>query len=191
MKKNSILVLILIALFAGCAPSTKVTKSWTDPTLTPDQAGKFKKVLVVAPMNDESSRRIAEDKLVLGIEQMEAKQSYSYLVDSDTAMNNLKERMLKDGFDCILLVRLVGVDKDLSYTPGSYYGGWYGYRHNSGGYYTEDKTFYVETNFYDFPENKLLWSCVTSTVNPTKLNTTLDQIIYAIKNELKSQGLIK
>jgi hypothetical protein len=43
--------------------------------------------------------------------------------------------------------------KNLSYTPGTSYGGWYGYRNYSEGYYTEDQTFYVETNFYSFPEN--------------------------------------
>jgi hypothetical protein len=191
MKTNFFSLIILIAIFAGCSPATKVTKSWTDPSLTPDEAEKFKKVLVVAPLNDESSKRIAEDKLVSVITQMKAVQSYSYLNTSDTSQTRLEERMKTDGFDCILLVRLANVEKNLSYTPGTSYGGWYGYRNYSEGYYTEDQTFYVETNFYSFPENKLLWSCVTSTLNPTKLDNTMDQIIYAIKNELNEKGLIK
>ncbi len=191
MKTKTYSLIILIAIFAGCSPATKVTKSWTDPSLTPDEAGKFKKVLVVASLKDDPSRRITEDKLVSEIIQMQGVQSYSYITISDTIQNKLEERMKADGFDCILLVRLADVEKNLSYTPGTSYGGWYGYRYYDEGYYSEDKTFYIETNFYDFPQNKLLWSCVTSTLNPTKLDSTLDQIIYAIRNELKAKGLIK
>jgi hypothetical protein len=103
-------------------------------------------------------------------------------------------------------MRLTTIEKSLSYNPGtsyggSYYGGYYGYRgygyHGyygggySPGYYSEDKTFLVETNFYSISDRKLLWSGTTSTLNPSSLNQTLDQIIQTIKYELQKKGLIK
>jgi hypothetical protein len=88
-------------------------------------------------------------------------------------------------------MRLADVDKSVSYVPGTGYGGWYGYRYSSPGYYQEDKTFYVETNFYSLPETKLLWSGTTSSLNPNKLDRTIDDVINTLKGQLQKQKLIK
>jgi hypothetical protein len=101
------------------------------------------------------------------------------------------EKMKKDGIDGIILMRLTTVNKSVSYNQGSTYGGWYGYRYSSPGYYSEDKTFYVETNFYAVEGNKLIWSGTTATLNPSQFDKTLDDIIVAIRTELATKGLIK
>jgi hypothetical protein len=105
----------------------------------------------------------------------------------------VEERLKKDGFDGVVVMRLADVDKSTSYVPGTTYGGWYGYRgwYGSPGYYQEDKTYYVETNFYSLQSNKLLWSGTTSSLNPSKLDNTIDQIIAALKEQLQKQGFIK
>ncbi len=175
----------------SCGPSTQITKSWTDPSWKPGSAVPCKKVLVVASLKDEASRRLAEDKIVAQIKNAVAVASYSYLQPSDTDQKLVEEKLKKDGFDGIILMRLTDVDKSVSYTPGTSYGGWYGYRYATPGYYSEDKTFYVETNFYSLDQNKLMWSGTTSTLNPTQLDKTLDDIILAIKAELYNKGLIK
>ncbi|MEP7127666.1 MAG: hypothetical protein ABI729_02310, partial [Chitinophagales bacterium] len=149
------------------------------------------KVLVVASMTDESSKRIAEDKIVAALRPGVGQQSYSYLQPSDTNEAKLSAKLLKDGFDGILLMRLTNVDKSVSYNQGASYGGWYGYRYTEPGYYSEDKTYLVETNAYSLQPSKLLWSGTTSSMNPTNLETTLDAIITADKTQLLKQGLIK
>jgi hypothetical protein len=88
-------------------------------------------------------------------------------------------------------MRLKDVEKTTSYTPGTSYGGWYGYRYASPGYVTTDKTFIVETNFYSLASGKLLWSGTTSTLNPTTLDQSLDGIISTLKYELQRRGLVK
>ena len=191
MKRNYYLLMSLFGFLVACSPSTQITKSWTDPAWTASDTALYKKVLVVAPLKDESSRRIAEDKLVASIKKVLAVQSYGYIKSTDTDQNALEERLLKDGFDGIILMRLEDVDKSVSYTPGTSYGGWYGYRYSTPGYYTEDKTFYVETNFYAVEGNKLLWSGTTASLNPSQFDKTLDDIILAIRTELYSKGLIK
>lgn len=191
MKANFLLVICLSTLLLACGPSTQISKSWVDPSLTQATAGSFKKILIVAPLKDESSRRIAEDKLVSQITKMTAVQSYNYMKPADTDEGAFEERLKADGFDCILLMRIAQVEKSLSYTPGTSYGGWYGYRNYSPGYYSEDQTFMVETNFYSVEQNQLLWSCTTSTLNPTQFDQTLNEIIMAVKNELMAKGLIK
>ena len=191
MKLKVLLPLILIGLMLACSPSTKITKSWTDPSLTPGSATPFHKVLVVAALKDEASRRVAEDKIVAAIKNAVAVPSYSYLLPTDTDQKLVEEKLVKDGFDGLILMRLTDVNKSVSYTPGTAYGGWYGYRYATPGYYSEDQTFYVETDFYSLNPGKLLWSGTTATLNPTKLDRTLDDIIYAIKNELNKKGLIQ
>jgi hypothetical protein len=191
MKINTLLTLSMIVLMIACSPSTQITKSWTDPSWKQGDVVPFKKVLVVAPLKDDASRRIAEDKIVASMSRVTAVPSYNYITPADTVQGKLDEKMKKDGFDGIILMRLTDVNKSVSYTQGSSYGGWYGYRYSSPGYYSEDKTFYVETNFYAVAGNKLMWSGTTATLNPSQLDKTLDDIIVAIRTELASKGLIK
>jgi len=196
--KKKIFYLIFLAptlIFFSCGPSTKIEKTWTDPAFTPASAKSFDKVLVMGLLNDESTRRIAEDKMVAQFKNVKAVQSYSYLQPSDTDRAVVEDKLKKDGFDGVVVMRLANVDKSTSYVPGTTYGGWYGYRYGgvygSPGYYQEDKTYYVETNLYSLDQKKLLWSGTTSSLNPGKLDNMLDGIITAIREQGQKQGLIK
>ena len=179
-----------ILFLAACGPSTKIEKTWTDPSFTSSSSNVVHKVLVMGLLKDESTRRIAEDKMVAQFKNVEAVQSYKYLQPSDSSRKDVEEKLKKDGFDGVVIMRLADVDKTTSYVPGTSYGGWYGYRYASPGYYQEDKTFYVETNFYSLTSNKLLWSGTTSSLNPSKFDQTLDEIITTLKEQLQKQGLI-
>ena len=136
---------------------------------------------------------IAEDKIVASLKNVQGVPSYSYLSNSDTARASVEEKLKNDGFDGIVVMRLTTVDKSLNYVPGTTYGGWYGWYGGgySSGYYSEDKTYYVETNFYSLTSQKLLWSGTTSTLNPSKLDRSLDDVISAIRSEMQKQGLLK
>jgi len=191
MNPGKILLYGAILLLAGCGPSTKIEKTWTDHSFTPATVQSYKKILVMGLLKDESTRRIAEDKMVAAFKNVTAVQSYSYLQPSDTIRSEVEDKLKKDGFDGVVIMRLADVDKSVSYVPGTGYGGWYGYRYSSPGYYQEDKTFYVETNFYSLPETKLLWSGTTSSLNPNKLDRTIDDVINTLKGQLQKQKLIK
>ena len=200
MKIKFLIPLSLIGLLFACA-STKLEKSWADPSFNASMKP-FTKVLVIAPLRDQNSQRIAEDKIVSKFKKgTTGVQSYQYLQPGDTALVLVESKLTKEGFDGIILMRLTTVEKSLSYNQGTYYGGYYGYRgygyggyYGGGyapGYYSEDKTFMVETNFYRISDRKLLWSGTTSTLNPTSLEKSLDEIIYTIQYELQKKGLIK
>jgi len=201
MKIKFLIPLSLIGLMYACGPSTKLEKSWADPSFNASMKP-FTKVLVIAPLRDQNSQRIAEDKIVSKLKKgVVGVQSYQYLQPSDTALVLVESKLTKEGFDGIILMRLTTVEKSLTYNQGTYYGGYYGYRgygyggyYGGGyapGYYSEDKTFMIETNFYRISDRKLLWSGTTSTLNPTSLEASLDEIIYTIQYELQKKGLIK
>ena len=195
MNIKKILPFGLMLMLAGCGPSTKIEKTWTDPSFTKESVQSVKKVLVMGLLNDESTRRIAEDKMVAAFKNVTAVQSYSYLSASDTDRNAVEAKLKQDGFDGVIVMRLANVDKSTSYVPGTAYGGFYGWRGGYGygtpGYYEQDKTYNVETNIYSLEPPKLLWSGTTSSLNPGKLDATIDNIIAAVKAEFQKKGILK
>lgn len=214
MKIRSLLTLGLISLMLASCSSTKLSKSWADPSFNAATTKPFTKVLVIAPIKDANTQRISEDKIVSKLKKGVGVQSYIYLQPSDTVKAALESKLKKDGFDGIILMNLKEVQESTSYTPGTSYGGYYGtyggyhgygyggygYGGYGGGYYgggyteghyNEDKTYMVETNLYSISESKLLWAGTTASLNPGSLDKTLDQIITAIKNELQKKGYIK
>lgn len=207
MKIKLFLSALSVVLVAGCSPSTQLVKTWSDPSLNAATVPAYNKVLVIAQLKDDSSRRIAEDKLVASSPAGNFIASYNYLKPDQKDQNLVVGELLKDGIEGIILMRLTDISKTTDYVQGTaYYGGWgYGRGFYGGyggwgyggsyyatpGYYEENKTYYVETNIYDVKSNKLLWSGTTSTLNPTKANETMDDIILALKTELNNKGLIK
>lgn len=206
MKIKLFLSVVVIGLMAGCSSSTQIVKSWIDPSLNGATVQAYNKVLVIAQLKDDSSRRIAEDKIVASSPRGNFIASYNYLKPGQQDHNLVGGELLKDGIEAIILMRLTDISKSTDYVPGtSYYGGWgrgygyyggygYGYggsMYGSPGYYEENKTYFVETNIYDVKSNKLIWSGTTSTLNPTKANESIDEIILAVKTELTTKGLIK
>ncbi len=194
MKIKLSFLLITILVLVSCAPTTKIQKTWSDPSLSKEKFDSYKKVLVIAILKDETGRRIAEDKLVGSFTNTQTIQSYTYLTSADTTQLIIEQKLMKDGFDAVLYMRLKKVEKSVTYNQGSDYYGWYGgYRapYYSSGYYSEDKTFVVETNLYEVASNKLMWSTITETLNPRTIEQSLDGIIYTLKSELSKKGYIK
>src|SRR5690606_22809213 len=148
----------------GCGPTTQMVKTWSDPALNAETVKSYNKVLVIARLKDDSSRRIAEDKIVASSPKGNFVQSYNYFKTTEQEEKLVVDNLLKDGIEGIILMSLTDIEKSTSYVPGTtYYGGWgYGGGYYGGyggwgyggayysdpGHYQEDKTYYVETNFY-------------------------------------------
>ena len=88
------------------------------------------------------------------------------------------------GCDAILTVGLVDKTSETRYVPGtvSYspymgygygFGGYYGYMgptmYNPG-YYTTDKTYFMEANVFDASNEKLIWSAQSEAYDPTSIS---------------------
>jgi hypothetical protein len=195
MKITHVLSLGLLLFFVACGPSTQLSKSWTDPSVTSATWKPFKKVLVLGLIKDDATRRIVEDKLAAQLPGR-AVQSYTYLSAADTVDNQVEAKLIKDGFDGVVYMRLANVEQSTSYVPGTTYGGFYGYRgygyggYGTQGYYEQDKTYNVETNVYSLNPPKLLWSGTTASLNPSKLSGTVDDIIAAVKADFAKKGII-
>ena len=199
--RNLILSLIVISTLVSCGPSTKMEKSWMEPGASVT-ASAPNKVLVIAMVKDETSRRVIEDHLV---KRVSGTGVASYTLVSTDMLKEASDEALKkivtDGkFTHIILMRLADVEKETSYVPGtttSFYGGYgryYGYgagMYSTPGYYTTDKNYFVETTVYSINPDKLLWTGTTKTVNPSKVEKTVNDIADVVAEKMKKDGFLK
>jgi hypothetical protein len=182
MKKFFTIVLAFIFL-AACGPTTQVVKSWRDPGATVTRAAD-NKILVIAMVKDETSRRVVEDQLV---RRMSGKAVASYNVLNTEAMKaggetGLEEMLTEGQFTHVLMVRLADVEEETRYVPGTttgYYGGY-------GRYYWYGAGMYTTPGYYD----KLVWAGTTETVNPNDLDKTINEIADAVSTKMREDGFL-
>ena len=113
-----ILLLASLILFAACGPTTKIEKTWTDPSVSSSTVSPFQKILFVALLKDESTRRTVEDRLV---QQSGGRgvASRNFLQPGDSKENEkeVAERLRQNGFDGAVVLRLANVEKNADYVP--------------------------------------------------------------------------
>ena len=186
-------------LLMSCGSSTRIVQSWRDPGTTVEQ-GSVKKMLVIALVQDEATRRRAEDELstqFLG----RCESSYRYLgpLPEKIEKDAFVQRLRADGFDAVMVMRLVDVTKEQTYVAGSYPTyyhnpwGYYGYAYPmyaDPGYVRTDLTYRAETNFYSVNQEKLVWTGIPSSMNPVGFSTTLTEIVTAIRQKMEREGFL-
>jgi hypothetical protein len=199
--RNLILSLIVSTALVSCGPSTKIEKSWMEPGASVSPAAS-NKTLVVAMVKDETSRRVIEDQLSkrLGNGAVSSYTLVSTEMLKDASEDALRQKVTDGKFTHILLMRLADVEKETSYVPGtttSFYGGYgryYGYgagMYSTPGYYTTDKNYFVETTVYTVNPDKLVWTGTTKTVNPSKIEKTVNDIADVVSEKMKKDGFLK
>ena len=185
----------LCILAAGCS-STSILNSWKAPdaTLSPDQ---YKKVLVVVMAKDEKARKTAEDKIVSNYKALNV--SYPVFTIKELGQDTLKVKNLvkEQGYDAIIVMRLITVKAKSTYVAGShnqayqkngiYYFGDY---LNSSTYAT-DMQFIVSTNVWSLKDEKLLWSGVTESTDPKKIDKLINEVAKEVVYKMTEDGFIK
>lgn len=206
MKKYLVFLIAVLSL-SGCGSNTSIVNSWRDPDVTVAQE-EFKKVLVVALVKDEASRRITENRIAAS--NLIFKTSYQYLNATSQLTQEQKLKILQDeNFDGVVTMRLVSKEKETNYVPGTYtgmyyggfdgmytgmygygFGNWYGmYSPNfyDPGYYQETTSYMVETNIFSLKQNKLIWTGTTESQYVTDLGQTIDAIMQAVVKEMRDR----
>jgi hypothetical protein len=157
-------------LFTGCL-ATEVTSTWKDPSYQ----GSPKKVLVYALLKSEMQRRVLEDEFVAHFKYRGINAVPGYEVfpgDEQVKKEALKEKLISEGFDTLLITRITGTRKEqvqvAAYQP-SYYGSYQGY-YSAGysssyasSYMVEDYYATTETSLFDVASEKMIWSGVGDT----------------------------
>jgi hypothetical protein len=207
-----LLISSLIGIIFGCATSTQLRKSWSDPSLAKNPVKPFNKVMVIVKAKTDLAKKTAEDELVALLRKGAGVPSYSYLSPSDTSQKELVEKLIKDGFDGVIMMRVKAVvqTQTTSSNPGTSYSSWYAYSTPYGYGYgysvnlgpadpdapskvdvNSAKDYMIETNIYSLESKKLLWSGITASMSAKKIEPAMKGIVDTIKKELKKKGFVK
>ena len=191
MKK---LFFALCILAAGCS-STSIVNSWKAPgaTYSPEQ---YKKALVVVLAKDEQSRKTAEDLIASNNKTLHV--SYPLFTCKQLGDDTLKvKNMIKEqGYDALLVMRLLTTKAKSNYVQGGYNqayvqnGIYYFGDYVKSGSYATDMDYIVSSNFYSIKGEKLVWSGVTASTNPKKLDKLINEVAKEIVFKMKEDKFI-
>ena|SRR5262245_17813038 len=187
----------LLAGTLGCA-ATRVETQWRDPGVTAQDLA-FRRVIVIAQVENETTRRSAEDELVRVLAAsprakargMQVAPSYPLITQQELSdVTQMRAKVEPAGFDGAVVMRLIGSDERVTHVPGRYEG-FYGMAVNyDPGYTRVDRIVRIETSVYSIPEGKRLWSGVTRTMNPSDVPDLVGEVARAVGAELTTQGLL-
>jgi hypothetical protein len=208
MKQIKYLVLVAAVIFLAACSSTKVTSSWKSPDVS-SQNLSMKKIMVAAllPERNRDLQKSMEKQLVdelksKGIEAVSAYQMYGpkyFPQDEHKAVSKLRE----SGVDGFLTIVLLDKNKEQSYSPGysqiepvGYYRNWFGYyrtvygRVYTPGYYSTQTKYYWESNLYNVPGEKLIYSAQSESFDPSSISKLANDYSGKLINDMTRQGLV-
>jgi len=146
---------------------------------------------------DENARKTAEDKIAGNYKALNA--SYPVFTLKDLGQDTLKVKNLvkEQGYDAIIVMRLITTKAKSTYVAGThnqayqkngiYYFGDY---LNSSTYAT-DMQFIVATNVWSLKDEKLLWSGVTESTDPKKIDKLVNEVAKEVVYKMTEDGFIK
>ena len=198
--KQFFLPVLLMSLLAACGPTTHIIDSWRDPEVVVDTTN-IHRFVVGALLKNQTIRHQVEDDMAARFPG-KAVPSYKEFGDGElTATDDVYNEKLKgEGYDGIVLMRLVDINKSTRYVPGTntvYYGSWRGYWRYSWsgfydpGYYTTDKAYNVEVTVYSLKRDKLVWTANTSTINPPNRQELFSNVSKVVLERMNKEGFLK
>jgi hypothetical protein len=188
-------------LLVACANET-LTSTWTNPEYT--GGAPMTKTAVIVLAKDENMRRFAENQIIQNLPKgTVGVPSYTIFDKPEEDKDKVRDSLVKNGFDSVMVSRLISVDKSKTYVPpqsyaspsygyGGYYGAAYGgaYRTTTPGYTVENTTVVVETLLYRLPDAMLVWTGTTQSLNPMSKGEMVEGLALVIGDELQKKHLL-
>ncbi len=187
---------LVFSLFNSCGTSTKITVDWGDKEY---QKGHIDKILILGITKRPAVRMHYEDDMVKKLEfyGVEGTPSYEiFPMDEKLDTTTFRLHFKSEGFDAVITSQLVGEDKQTRYEPGyggynrgfyGYYGATYDYMYSPGYTYTTT-TLKIETNLYDTKSEKLIWSGISETFQPSNEMDAIRSLNKAVTSALNKRG---
>lgn len=210
----SMLVVGTMIFLTACAPSMKITGNWMNQEVM--GKGKFKKVFLFVMTSNKGAQQTFEDSQAKAAEAegIATVKSYEVFGPNFLAHNPTKEEIIakikETGADAVFTSALIDEKSETRYVPGTtsytpygyggyggygYYGGFGGYYGSSAyiyqpGYYTEDKTYFIESNLYDLETGDIVWSVQSEAYNPSNLDNIARTYSALLFEKLKAEGAL-
>jgi hypothetical protein len=194
MNKLSLSIAILFMfLIMSCGPTQRITSSWINPKIT--EKPQYKKIFITVLAQNPGYKATIEQDLAYAANAkgLQVVKSSEFFQPNFTSKDNVPvdksvilAKVREAGCDVIFTVALVDKKSETRYVPGTtayspYMGyggfgfsGYYGYAYpamySTPGYYTEDKTYFLEAHLFDAATENMLWSAQSEAYDPTKIS---------------------
>lgn len=195
-------VAVLAMLAGSCGTSTQMAEVWRDPAFK--SPAPVTKVMIIGI--GESDRRIMSFEDQMGRKFAARKLAVvagASVIPRDTISRDALVKMIRDtGSQLAITTRLVGMDQEQQYIPGSTYytpvGGYaftpYYYSSyavvSDPGYVVNYKVYKLETNVYDVASEKLVWSGLSKITDPANMADATNSLGNRLISELSAAKII-
>jgi hypothetical protein len=201
-------------MFISCSSSQKVLSSWVNKEEL--KGKKYSKIFVMALTQNQTARTIVEFDLASTLKEhgYETVKSIDALAGFFKSNTNPSEadvlaKVREQNCDLIFTVSLLDSKSETRYVPGTtsyyyspypsygFYGGFGGYYGHyapavySPGYYTTDKSYYLEGNLFDVVTEKILWSVQSVTYNPDGIKQFSATYCKLLVSQAQDDDLLK
>lgn len=194
-KFKTLFSLLIIALLASCTVPTKIVNTYREPGVRIESDDLKYIMLAVLPRN-ENQRQLAEDKISKKYPVFIPSYNYFPLGAGTMEITKAKRVMKDEGFDGVLVLRLVDEDKKVIYESekldvnywDNHSGFWSSYY--EPGYYNTQTSYYIEVQLYRLPDEKIIWSGLSSVVDPTRVDFAVESVLEAAISEMVAEGFL-
>jgi len=213
MKNFSIFTISAFVMMLVCScSSNQLTGVWINKEKMEQKS--YKKIFVLAQTADIQARKAVEDALVA-----KAKDRGFELVSSISIMppslsnpeipskESVIEGVKSSGCDAAFIVTMLKKEENVRYTPGTtVYAPLPYYRWNSNmfnyydywrpsvstpGYYSNNHSYFLQSNLYDAASQELMVSIQSELFNPESLQKFAKDYVNDVVSKLQKEGLLK
>ena len=194
------------AVALGACGSTTFNTTWSAPDAGPLSLSPGTKVLAMVATGNTAKRHGFEAALIneLNRHGLEGLAAYS-VVPQSVAQDPQKARpyIQKSGASYALVMQVTGQDQRITGTPSMTAGAWHGPRQfwgptwggwgwgwGGGTDIRTDTIVRVQTLLYDIEANELVWAGQSETMNPTRAESFMRELVGRVGDELQKAGLI-
>lgn len=201
--KTGLYLLAAFVLLNACSPNMKTTGSWVNQDKQIYQNKNYKKIFIAVITSDLELRKKLETELSNSAQKM-GYQTIQSLDKFNPGKMPTKEEAFEiiktTGADLIFSTAVVDEKSESRYVQSTgftprFYGGYRGYYFGASayyqpGYYTTDKTYFLESNLFDVRSESLIWSAQSQVYNPTDINNSSKHYTELMLKQLKKNGII-
>ena len=212
-KPFGVLFLFAFSFWSCSSSSMRIMATWVNEKDPPvPQPGRHKTFIFVMTQNYEAQLTLETDlanaaasKGILTVKSIDA---FGPILTLDKLpKKDVLLKAIRDlGCDLIFSIAVVDQQSETHYVPpssssvympysgyGYYYSGYYAWTPTiySPGYYTTDKTYFIESNLFDANTEKMLVSMQSKVVNPPDITKASKQYTNMLVTELQARGLMK
>jgi|SRR5437899_2458202 len=202
----------LVVLVCSACHSTEFESTWHDPSAASVDL-RHKTVAAFLISENEAVRRSFELNLAnqLTLRGIETVPGYEVLPDTDATAKAEVLRGLRDrDVDVGVFARIVDRHQEVTFVPDLWYPGpyndvfWWRYGtfygrgfggpwppYYDAGYFLTDTIVSVETLAYSIPDSKLLWAGLSRTMNPSQIQSFVEDLVSETVKKLKQAGMLK